>query len=195
MNILLFLGALSMPMHAQSLSSDDLKTEILDFSSRLSSLDCDFVQVKESSLLTEPIVSKGHMAYRKPGYLEWAYVEPAGFTVIADGDDVTIDRDGLTEVLRGNQSRMVKGLTRMIIGNLEGSIFTDEKMFKAELTLADGLITATLIPQKRDYKKIWSKLVLYYDRIAKTATRFEIHEISGDKTIITFSNIRNVFSE
>jgi len=83
----------------------------------------------------------------------------------------------------------------MIISNLDGSILTNDKMFKAEFNLADGLVIATLIPQKSDYKKIWSKLLLYYDQANKNATRFEMYETSGDMTYITFSNIINGVSE
>ena len=193
--IFLFVSVSSVPMYAQSVSSDDFKTEIIKFSSRVSSIDCDFVQTKVSTLLTEAMVSTGHMTYRKPGYLEWSYMEPDHFTIIADGDSVSIARGDMIEALNGNQSRMARELTRMIISNLDGSILTNEKMFKTEFALAGGLIIATLFPQKRDYKKVWLRLVLFYDQMNKNATRFEMHETAGDITYITFSNIKYGFSE
>ena len=193
--IFLFVLVSSFPMNAQSVSSDNIRTEIIKFCSRVSSIDCDFVQTNVSTLLTDALVSTGHMTYRKPGYLEWSYMEPDHVTIIADGDSVAIAKGNVIEALNGNQSRMVRELTRMIISNLEGSFLTNDKMFKAEFALTDGFIIATLFPQKRDYKKMWSRLVLYYDQISKNATRFEMFEASGDMTYITFSNIKNGFSE
>ena len=71
----------------------------------------------------------------------------------------------------------------------------DSKTFKADVTLADGCLVATLVPQKKELKRMWTKLVLYYDRSTMAAKRFEMHEASGDRTAITFTDIKYAFSE
>ncbi|MBO4761747.1 MAG: outer membrane lipoprotein carrier protein LolA [Bacteroidales bacterium] len=193
--ILMMSVLMSVPMSGQDVSMEGVKADIVAFSKKVSSIECDFVQVKESSLLAEKAVSSGHMNYRKPGYLEWKYLEPTPLTFTADGNNVALERDGKAGQLNGNQSRFVKKLTQLIISNIEGSILSDEMMFRSEFSMFDGNIMAVLYPQKKEIRKLWSKLVLHYDRETMGVRKFEMHESSGDLTVITFSNIRYDFSE
>ncbi len=39
-------------------------------------LEADFTQTKTMALLEEPQVSRGHMVYRSPDYIQWAYLSP-----------------------------------------------------------------------------------------------------------------------
>lgn len=192
--LILFLSLLSLfPLRSQT--PEEAKEELLAFSAKVSAIECDFVQTKTSTLLAEDILSSGHMSYRKPGYLSWSYLKPDPLTFLAEGERVTITRDGQETSLGGNQGRLVREMTRMIIGNIDGSVLSDSKTFKADVTLSDGCLVATLVPQKKELKRMWTKLVLYYDRSTMAAKRFEMHEASGDRTVITFTDIKYAFSE
>lgn len=180
---------------AQDKSLDQIMSDIIDFSASVSSVNCDFVQTKESYLLAETAMSSGHMVYRRPGYLEWDYVKPNPFSFIADGENISISQGGRTEVITGNQGKIIREMTSMIVGNIEGSILTNDKLFQANYDILDGSFVVTLIPQKRDIKKMWLKLVLYYDLNNFNARRFEMYESTGDLTVITFTNIKYGFSE
>ena len=182
-------------LEAQSVPSGLTKADILAFSARIASIESDFVQVKESSLLAAPAVSSGHMTYRRPGYLVWDYREPLPFTFIADGDRVTLRRAGQDETPGGNQGRMLKEMMHVIIGHIDGSILSDEKLFKATYEQTGSGLVVTLLPQKKDIRKMWSKFVLFYEPDSMHVDKFEMHEPSGDLTTITFSNTQYGFSE
>ena len=188
--LLLFSGFLT---GVRGQSPEQARQELLDFSARIVSIECDFVQSKESSLLAAPAVSTGHLTYRKPDYLEWDYATPAPMTFIADGDQVRIVRSGQTETLVGNAGRMMKEMSRMIIGNMDGSVLTNEKFFKTEYAQEGDHLVVTLYPQKPHLRKMWSKLVLYYERQTMAATRFEMVEAAGDLMVITFTNVQYGF--
>lgn len=187
--LLLFSGLAG--ARGESLEQD--KQDLLAFSAKVVSIECDFVQSKESSLLAAPAVSSGHLTYRKPAYLEWDYVSPNPLTFIADGDEVCVKRNGQTEKLTGNPGRMMKEMSRMIIGNMDGSVLTNEKLFKTEYAREGDRLAVTLYPQKKHLQKMWSKLVLYYDCQTMAATRFEMFETAGDLMVITFTNVRYGF--
>lgn len=189
--VLLLFSGLVTSLRGQSLEQS--KQDLLAFSARVVSIECDFVQSKESSLLAAPAVSTGHLTYRKPGYLEWDYATPAPMTFIADGDQVRIVRSGQTETLGGNAGRMMKEMSRMIIGNMDGSILTNEKFFKTEYAQDGDLLVVTLYPQKPHLQKMWSKLALYYDHQTMAATRFEMVEATGDLMVIAFTNVQYGF--
>ena len=165
-----------------TLGAQDAKEAIQAFSARVAAVECDFTQTKESSLLNEAAVSTGHMTFRRPSYLEWQYITPTPFSFVYDGE-------------QPGQNRMMKEMARLITASIEGTALSDEKMFKTQYQEDGGTIAVTLLPKKREMQKIWSSLVLYYDKASLEATRFELHETTGDLTTITFSNAHYDFSE
>ncbi len=186
---------LSLLLPALPLGAQDAKELVKAFGANVAAVECDFTQTRESALLADAAVSTGHMTYRQPGFLEWQYLSPFQLSFVADDGQVSIKRDGRSETLGGNQRTMMKELTQLIVGSIEGSALTDEKRFRTQVEEADRNIVVTLLPVKREMQKIWSRMVLYYDKTSAKATRFELYEASGDRTIITFSNVHYDFSE
>ena len=193
--LLLFAAAATTVAVAQDADADRLRAEIIAAGEKIAAIDCDFVQTRESAFLAEKAVSSGHMTYRKPGYLVWKYTDPFPLTFSMDGQTVTLEREGRTESLDGSQGRLVKEMVRMIIGNIEGSVFRNEKVFTADLQRLDGAIVATLHPQNKEVRKLWSKLILVYDARTLQVLRFEMIEPSGDLTDITFNHVKYDLSE
>lgn len=167
---------------ALALGAQDAKDAILAFSARVTAVECDFTQTKESSLLSEAVVSTGHMTFRRPAYLEWKYLTPTPFSFVYDGE-------------QPGENRMMREMARLITGSIGGSVLTDEKLFRVRYEETGGSVAVTLYPRKPQMQKIWTHLVLYYDKATLQATRFELHEAAGDLTTITFSNARYAFSE
>jgi outer membrane lipoprotein-sorting protein len=81
------------------------------------SLEADFVQTKSSAMMSAPQVSTGHMIYRAPDYLQWAYTSPQAFTWEIDGE-------------RSNVNPQVQKLLRMIMASIAGGNEIDPKLQK-----------------------------------------------------------------
>ena len=177
--LVILLAFASLSLRGQDPSSDALKSQLLSFSRKVAALDCDFVQTKESSLLSDKAVSGGRMQYARPARLIWEYTEP--FQLRVSSDDT--------------QNRFIREMMRLVVSNIEGDFLTDGKLFEAEASLAGDEITVVLLPQKKELKKMWSKLVLRYDKNTMHATQFEMVEVSGDRTLVQFSNVKYVVSE
>lgn len=79
------------------------------------SIEADFTQTKNVSLMSEPQVSTGHMIYRAPDYLQWAYTMPQAVVWEIEGD-------------RTNVNPQIKGLLRMIMASIAGEDIQDPKM-------------------------------------------------------------------
>ncbi|MCR5049533.1 MAG: outer membrane lipoprotein carrier protein LolA [Paludibacteraceae bacterium] len=71
------------------------------------SLEADFVQTKHVALMNEPQVSTGHMTYRAPDYIQWAYAKPQVIVWEMDGD-------------KSNVNPQVQKLLRMIMSAIAG---------------------------------------------------------------------------
>lgn len=156
----------------------------------LESIDCDFVQTKSSALLAEAAVSKGHMTFNQPDCLRWEYVSPMSFAFIMNGQDFSIERNGKVQTLDANQNKAIKQMVGLVLSTMDGSALKDETLFRTEISDDGKTRMAVLYPLKRDIKKMWSKLVLCFENGSPCASRFEMHETSGDVTIIEFKNCK-----
>lgn len=181
---------LSAATFAQQSAQDSIIEQIVAASSKMSSLKCDFVQTKYVSLLDEAMVSKGRMSFEQPSKLCWEYTSPASFAFQLDGSAISILRDGREESMEGNQSRMIRELAKFIMSSISGSSLTDSKMFQTSIEELSSDWAAVMVPKRSDLKRMWSRLVIHFDPVHKYASRIELFEASGDKTVIEFKNIK-----
>lgn len=79
------------------------------------SLEADFTQTKTSALMSEPQVSTGHLVYRSPDYMQWAYTSPQTITWEINGT-------------KSNVNPQIQKLLRMIMASIAGNSQEDEKM-------------------------------------------------------------------
>ena len=85
--------------------------------SAILSLEADFVQTKTVALMNEPQVSTGHMTYRAPDYMQWAYRSPQQMVWEVDGNN-------------SNVNPQVQRLLRMIMAAIAGEGEVDAKAQK-----------------------------------------------------------------
>jgi len=81
------------------------------------SLEADFVQTKTSALFADPQVSTGHMTYRAPDYMQWAYLTPQQLVWEIDGE-------------QSNVNPQIQKLLRMIMASVAGNTAEDPKLQK-----------------------------------------------------------------
>ena len=79
------------------------------------SLEADFVQTKSSAMLNEPQVSTGHMSYRAPDYMQWAYTSPEPLVWEIDGENT-------------NVNPQIQRLLRMILSSVAGNNTDDPQL-------------------------------------------------------------------
>ena len=81
------------------------------------SLEADFVQTKNVAMLNEPQVSTGHLSYRAPDYIRWAYTSPQTLVWEVNGE-------------QSNVNPQVQRLLRMIMSSISGEANDDAKMMR-----------------------------------------------------------------
>ena len=81
------------------------------------SLEADFVQTKSSALMNEPQVATGHMSYRAPDYMLWAYETPEAMRWEVNGQ-------------QSNVNPQVQKLLRMIMRSIAGETTDDPALQK-----------------------------------------------------------------
>lgn len=81
------------------------------------SIEADFVQTKNIAMMSEPQVSTGHMIYRAPDYLQWAYKTPQTLVWEVNGNT-------------SNVNPQAQKLLRMIMASIAGNGTIDAKTEK-----------------------------------------------------------------
>lgn len=184
------LSLLSFISMAQAPQQSEIINQINEASVQMQSLECDFVQTKFLSILDDTMVSEGKMYYQQANKLRWEYVSPYTYTFILNDNQVLLKNDNRADVIDVNQNKIFKEIARMMMNSIVGTCLSDEKSFKTSVEVTGKDWVATLIPQKRDMKQMWNKLLLHINPEMKVVYKVEMHEPSGDYTIIDLINIK-----
>ena len=167
---------LSFSMMAQQLSEQEIIQKMSAAAEAIKTVRCDFTQTRYTKMLKEPQVSKGKMSCELPDKLRWEYTSPKASVIVMDGTN------------NPNQ-RSWRGAATLIMNSVAGKCLTDGKSFQVSAKEMPTEYVATLIPLKKDMTRMYSKLVLHFNIRLSTVTEVELHERSGDRTIIELHDI------
>lgn len=188
--ILVFCMAL-LPMFGQTrINTDEIKQKINQTASGIKTMQCDFVQTKHLKMLNDKLVSKGKMYYQKSDKLRWEYVSPYAYTFILNADKVLLKNQKRNDVIDVNQNKVFKEIARIMMNSVVGNCLTDDKSFKTSFTTTSTEWIATLIPQRKDMKGMFQKIILHFSKQKWVVTQVELMEKNGDKTLIELKNTK-----
>lgn len=156
----------------------------------MTSMQCDFVQTKHMKLLNDNMVSYGKMYYQQNSKLRWEYTSPYTYTFILNDSKVLLKKGNRNDVIDVNQNKMFKEIARMMMNSVVGKCLTDKKDFKISVAETSEQYVATLLPQKKDMKQMFSKVILYVNKRQLSIAKVEMQEKKGDNTVIELKNIQ-----
>lgn len=185
----LMLSLLPTLVMAQQSEAETIR-EIERTSASIESLECDFVQTKHLKMLNDKMVSYGKMYYQQPNMLRWEYTSPYTYTFMLSGNHVLLKNAQRQDVIDVDKNKMFKEIARMMMSSVTGSSLSDSDTFDIDIATVGNEWVATLVPKRGNMKQMWKSLVLHFDRAAKSVTKVEMREHSGDTTVIELSNVR-----
>lgn len=190
--LLLLISALAMSVSAQQwtlLSAADAQkkaTLLLDAVKKVKKMDRTFEQVKRSPMTTTPTVSKGKMHYESPDVMLWSYETPYDFSMEIRGDKMTAKRDGQVVQLGSKQQMGMKSMMRMIVGMSSGSTLFDERSFEWTMAESADGYKVDMTPKNKNMKRMFSKVVLFFDKKNNNIKSLEMTESDNSVTTIIF---------
>lgn len=187
---LLFLFSLFFSV-AQAQGDDaQIRQKIAVAAQTMTSMQCDFVQTKQLKMLNDKMVSEGRMYYSQKDKLRWEYVKPYQYTFIMNGDRVLLKNKERSDVIDVRQNKIFREIANIMLNSVVGNCLNDDRSFKTSITTAGGQWVATLLPQRKDMKQMFQKIILHFDQQRATVSRVELVEKNGDLTTIDLKNIR-----
>ena len=172
-------------MAAQGLSEQKIIQKMTASAEAIQTIKCNFTQKKQSKMLKGEQVSEGKMFCQQPDKLRWEYTSPKPSTLVLDGTKAQLLKGGE----QGTRNKFVGEMARMIMNSVAGKCLTDSKTFLVSAKEMPTEYVATLVPQKKDMKRLYAKLVLHYDIKQETVTKIELYEKNGDRTLIELHDI------
>ncbi len=164
-----------------------LKLKVENMSKALSSIDADFVQEKNLSVLSEKIMSKGHLMFKKENLLRWEYFTPSKYLIVINKEKVFIKDEKKTSKYDMNSNKVFKEINDIMISCVQGTIFKSSK-FKTSYFENEKYYKLEMTPNTKNMKDSFKKINLYFDKTITSVSKIEMIETSEDFTLIEFLN-------
>ena len=188
--LLIVAGCLFIAGPVQAQDTKAARQHIVDAAKGMKTMQCDFVQTKQTKLLSAASVSTGRLYYRQPDRLRWEYLTPTAHTFEIDGQKVVMsDNRGSREVdIRRN--RKYREMARLMTNIMSAQSFVDEQDFQVSLAQAGKEWIATLIPRRKEVRHIFSSIILRVTPDQWLVHQVELVEPKGDRTVIELKNVK-----
>ncbi len=175
---------------AESFSQDAALKEISAAAAAIKTMQADFVQTKSLKMLGDKMISRGKMLCEQPNRLRWEYTSPYTYTFILNGNRVLVKKKDRSDMIDTSQNAMFREIARIMMNSELGKCLTDKNDFRATVAQKSGGYIVTLIPQKKEMKQMFTKILLHYNKQQAMVTQVEMYEKNGDSTVIELKNLK-----
>ena len=151
---------------------------------KIRSLECAFEQSKTSSVLVEAAKSEGMLYFLAPDKMLIEQTKPSKFALSFRANQAQIKMgEAPVQDLNASANRMLRELNRIVVGGINGTIFSDTKNYSIDFRTTNGITSATLVPKSAQMKRYISAIHISFDK-EWLATQIETVESNGNKTTI-----------
>jgi len=171
-------------------SEAQIRQAITQAASAMKTMQCDFTQTKHLKMLNDKMTSKGRMYYQQTNRLRWEYTSPYSYTFILNDNKVLLKNKQRNDVIDVNKNKLFREIARIMMNSVVGTSLTDDKSFKSTITTNNSEWIASLLPQRKDLKQLFQKIILHFSKKNAMVKQVELIEKNGDKTVIELNNIR-----
>lgn len=165
-----------------------IESNIAAASAAIKSLECDFTQEKEVSMLSTVMKSSGKLYFVNDGRLRWEYTEPYRYSFVMNGDRIKVASESNSSVIDTRSSKQFRRISEVIAGGIDGSAITDRENFAITFSEEDGEVVVDMKPLKKDMKGFFNGIRLYFPVSDWMVRKIVLSEPTGDSSEITIRN-------
>lgn len=155
----------------------------------METMQCTFVQTKHMSMLNDRLVSHGIMYYRQPDKLRWEYTRPYDYLFIFNGAKVYMGNRSRKSVVDTASNRLFREIAGIMMSTVTGKALADPERFSLDVEEVQQSWHVTLVPKKKELKRMFQKVVLVFNRADAAILGVNIYEKNGDLTEILMSDV------
>ena len=151
------------------------------------SIKADFTQEKNLAMLSEKITSKGNFWFKKDNRVRMEYNQPFKYLMILNKDKVFV-KDGQKESKVSTKSnKMFQQINKLMIDCMQGTMLANTD-FKTRVFENKNSALVELTPVIKGMKELFKSINVVVDKKDFSVTSIEMQELSGDNTIMRFTN-------
>ena len=163
------------------------KTDFSAATQKTTSIQSDFVQEKNLSMLSEKITSKGKFWFKKESRVRMEYNQPFQYLMILNKDKVFV-KDGQKENKVSTKSnKLFQQINQIMIDCMQGTTLNNPD-FKTRVFENKNNSLVELTPVTKGLKELFKNINVIVDKKDFSVSSIQMQEISGDNTIIRFTN-------
>ncbi len=155
----------------------------------MKTMQCKFSQIKKMSLMQEDVASSGQLFYTQEGKLRWEYLKPFTYQFILNGDNVIIKSSSKTNIIDIKTSKVFREITKIIMSSITGKCLSESGDFDVTLLSNGKTWVAQMFPKKKEMKRMFQSVKLYFDSKESIVKKIEMLEKNGDVTTINMYDV------
>jgi len=163
------------------------KTRLNSMSATISTIESDFVQEKNLSVLANKITSRGHFCFKKENNIRWEYMQPYKYLIIINKDKIFIKEESNQKQYDIQSNRMFQEMNKFISGCIQGDILKNDKEYNVGYFEDDKYFFVKLVPVSEKMRQMLNEVQIWFDRNDLTVSRIQMVESGGDYTRIDFT--------
>lgn len=156
-------------------------------SQKTTSIKSDFIQEKNLSLLADKIVSRGKFWFRKENQVRMEYTTPFQYLMVINGNNVFIKDSQKETRVSAKSNKLFQQINKIIIDCVNGKALQSSE-FTTKIYEGKSAYLAELTPVDKNLKNLFLHINLIIEKKDYAVSRMEMHEPSGDNTVIQFVN-------
>lgn len=163
------------------------KTEFAAATKKALSIKSDFTQEKNLSMLSEKITSKGKFWFKKESQVRMEYNQPFQYLMILNKNKVFV-KDGQKEnKVSVKSNKLFQQINKIMIDCMQGTALNNPD-FKTRVFENKNTSLVELTPVTKGLRELFKTITVVVDKKDYSVISIEMLELSGDNTIIRFTN-------
>ena len=166
-------------------NSEEFRKQFVKASQATQSIQCDFTQTKNLSMLSDKIVSTGQFWFKRENKVRMEYKKPTYYLLVINGSNIKTKDGSKENKVSSKSNKMFDQVNKMMIDCVQGTILTNTNFTTAIFENPSSYLVQ-LTPTSKNLKGIFKTIDVIVDKKDYSATGLEMMEQSGDNTVITF---------
>jgi len=174
------------PGYSKVENAAEVQKKISAKAQTIHTIESDFIQEKNISVLSEKIISKGHLTYKEQNKLRWEYYTPFTYLVILNQGKIFLKDENKSNKVDMQSNKMFQEINNLIVSSVQGNI-SGLKNFKVQVFKNQDTYMFEMTPISGSVKDFFSSIYIYFKQSDLTVQKINMLEAGGDYTLITFT--------
>jgi outer membrane lipoprotein-sorting protein len=167
--------------------SEAIRKKFAEVSKLTNTIKSDFVQEKNLSMLSEKVTSKGVFYFKQKNMVRLEYTQPFKYLLIMNNGKATIKDEAKTTQMDMHRTKIFQEVNNIIIDCVQGSALSNPN-FQVTVYESASQLKLDMKPISKGLKEFFGNIVIFIDKRDYSVLKMQMNELSGDNTIITFTN-------